>query len=51
MTWLGKLFRLCIHKWEVIEQYSVNRSLDGKQVGTLYVMRCANCGDIKRKRV
>lgn len=51
MNWLRKLFKPCAHKWETIEQFSVNRSLDGKQVGTIYVLRCAHCGDISRRRV
>lgn len=49
--WLRKLFKPCKHKWETVEQYAVHRSLDSKRVGTIYVMRCAHCGEYTKRRM
>lgn len=47
MNWLAKLF--CRHQWEVRDQYNINSH--GTRIGTLYVLQCKHCGDIKQKRV
>lgn len=51
MNWLRKLFNPCAHKWELLSAYAVADSISGKNISTLYVLRCIHCGDIKQKRV
>ena len=51
MNWLKKLFNPCAHKWEPFQTFALNRAFDGNRVGTMYVLRCAHCGDLRQKRV
>lgn len=44
---------LCAHKWEAnpVAESPITRTHDGKCVGTLIVLRCERCGDLREKRV
>lgn len=43
--WLKRLFHR--HQWDVYEKASITGS-DGHQKGVMYIMRCKECGDIKK---
>lgn len=45
LEWLG----FCRHQFETINSNAIY--FDDAKVGTLFVIRCKHCGDIKRKRV
>jgi hypothetical protein len=51
MNWIRKAFGLCQHKWKVVEQYGIHKNSDKALIGTLYVMQCEHCGEIKHNRV
>lgn len=46
-TLVGR-FSACSHKWEQLSNYNIRSSNEKTIVGTMYVLRCKECGNIKQ---
>lgn len=42
MKWIRKIFGLCQHHYEIIEECKIKR--DGIVQGKVYVQKCKHCG-------
>lgn len=55
IAWLWNLVigRICCHVWEIQSHGKLYENGDNKKMpyGTLYVMRCKKCGEIKRRKI
>ncbi len=41
----------CRHRWIAEARYSVESSVTAATIGEVWILRCRNCGDVKRRRV
>lgn len=41
----------CRHRWIAEARYSVESIVTAATIGEVWILRCRNCGDVKRRRV
>lgn len=51
LTWLFNLLvgQMCWHKWKIISEIGITS--EGVDRGTLYVLQCEKCGNLKQREV
>jgi hypothetical protein len=47
MKWIRFLLGLCNHRWEIKDE--IQLTLGGKTVGERYILRCKECGHLKKR--
>ena len=53
IKWLRKLFGCCEHEWDIFGVKSVfetNDDVNELPIGSIYILQCKKCGDLKKKR-